>query len=165
MSDTPYELEFYEEKGSMPLKAWLNRLIEDEPAKYDAIAYALEEILANEGKDVCNTEFGKNLGDGLYEFRLRQSKGQLVSRVQPHLKGTAVEGPEVDVEIRIFFGAYGNKIILLFQGYDKGKDPSKRRQNKEIKLARKRLGRHPLTKGVSIPLKLRVLDWLRGRHI
>jgi hypothetical protein len=30
-------------------------------------------------------------------------------------------------------------VVLLFQGYDKGKDPSDRRQAKEIKIARRHL--------------------------
>jgi len=34
---------------------------------------------------------------------------------------------------------YGDRVVLLFQGYDKGKDPSERRQTKEIRTARKHL--------------------------
>lgn len=32
---------------------------------------------------------------------------------------------------------HGSKIVLLFNAYDKGKDPSEKRQAKEIKKARK----------------------------
>ncbi|MGP5124810.1 hypothetical protein ACTXJU_18305, partial [Glutamicibacter ardleyensis] len=43
------------------------------------------------------------------------------------------------VLLRIFCTFRGNRIVLLFQGYDKGKDPSSKRQEREIKQARKHL--------------------------
>ena len=161
MREGDYELEFYVEAGWMPVKEWLTKLEEDEPAKYDAIVYGLQEILAKQGTNVCNTDFGENLGGGLYEFRLRQDHAQLVSRVQPHLKGTVPDGPEVDILVRVFFGVYGDKIILLLHGYDKGKDTNAKRQRKEIKVARKRLSSHPRPKGVKPHFGLRALDWFR----
>jgi len=41
--------------------------------------------------------------------------------------------------LRVFCHAYGNRIILLLGGYDKGSDPSAKRQNEEIRVARQRL--------------------------
>jgi uracil-DNA glycosylase len=41
--------------------------------------------------------------------------------------------------LRVFCHAYGNKIILLLGGYDKGSAPSAKRQNEEIRIARQRL--------------------------
>jgi len=66
---------------------------------------------------VCGSSYGKQLGDGLFEFRLR----------------------EKDLLFRVFCHAYGDQIVLLLSGYDKGADPSKRRQQREIEQARKRL--------------------------
>ncbi len=43
------------------------------------------------------------------------------------------------VLLRVFFHAYGQKIVLLLGGYDKGADTSERRQQREITTARKRL--------------------------
>jgi len=40
----------------------------------------------------------------------------------------------------VFCHAYGNRVVLLLGGYDKGADPSPRRQNEEIALTRARLG-------------------------
>ncbi len=40
--------------------------------------------------------------------------------------------------LRVFCHAYGDKIILLLAAYDKAADPSERREDKEIELARKR---------------------------
>ncbi|MGH7765561.1 MAG: type II toxin-antitoxin system RelE/ParE family toxin [Candidatus Dormibacteraceae bacterium] len=60
---------------------------------------------------------GRQLGGGLFEFRLRD---------RPLLA-------------RVFCHAYGDRVVLLLAGYDKGRDPSSRRQEREIALARSRL--------------------------
>ena len=90
---------------------------------------------------MCDTEFGKSLGRGLYEFRLRHTRDELQAKTQPHL-GAAEGSDPTRVLLRVFFAVYGDKIVLLLGGYDKGKDPSKRRQNTEIAEARKRLKAH-----------------------
>ena len=41
--------------------------------------------------------------------------------------------------VRVFCHAAGDRVILLLGGYDKGKDYSRRRQDREIKVARRRL--------------------------
>jgi hypothetical protein len=41
------------------------------------------------------------------------------------------------VLLRVFFCTAGRKIILLIDGYDKGGNPSEKRQNREIENARK----------------------------
>ena len=55
--------------------------------------------------------------------------------------GSDAEGTDEGeaVLLRVFFTAYGNRVILLLGGYDKGSDPSKRKQDREIATARKRL--------------------------
>lgn len=59
----------------------------------------------------------KRLGHGLFEFRLRE-EGLL---------------------LRVFCHAYGDRVVLLLSGYDKGEDPGQRRQEMEIAEARRRL--------------------------
>ena len=66
---------------------------------------------------VCGTAFGRQLGWGLFEFRLRE--GNLL--------------------LRAFCHAYGDRVILLLAVYDKSEDPSAKRQQKEMELARRRL--------------------------
>jgi hypothetical protein len=39
----------------------------------------------------------------------------------------------------VFCHAHGDRLVLLLAAYDKGEDPSPRRQNAEIALARERL--------------------------
>jgi hypothetical protein len=43
------------------------------------------------------------------------------------------------VLLRVFVHFYGDKVILLLGGYDKGADPKPRRQQREITLARRML--------------------------
>lgn len=62
----------------------------------------------------------------LFEFRLRLN-------------------PRVDGEsgsFRVFCHAAGDQAILLLGGYDKGRDPSRRRQALEIGTARRRLAEY-----------------------
>jgi hypothetical protein len=43
------------------------------------------------------------------------------------------------VLLRAFCHAHGDKVVLLLGGYDKGRDPSAKRQQREIATARKLL--------------------------
>jgi len=96
-------------------------------------------ILQQEGVGVCGTEYGKPISKGLFEFRLRHS----VQEVLHNLGLLPADEPrtraEEDVLLRVYCHAYGSKVILLVAGYDKGDAPSKRREQKEIRLAETRL--------------------------
>ncbi len=123
-----YRLEFYEdEHGDAPVHRWLRE--ELTLAKRQALGYAMQVVLQRLGVAVCGTEFGKQLGGGLFEFRLR---GDLRDRVPPREEAGRIL-------FRVFCHAHGDRLILLLAAYDKGEDPSPRRQNAEIALARTRL--------------------------
>jgi hypothetical protein len=129
---TEYELEFYEdENGDQPVRRWLRD--ELSPRKRRALGTAMRRVLQTLGIGACGTEYGKQLGRGLFEFRLR---GQDLAKVLP-------AGPrdptEAKLLLRVFCHAYGDRIVLLLAGYDKGEHPSARRQSAEIALARSRL--------------------------
>ena len=47
--------------------------------------------------------------------------------------------PAEKVLLRVFVHFYGDKVILLIGGYDKGGDPKRRRQQREIAEARRLL--------------------------
>jgi hypothetical protein len=53
-------------------------------------------------------------------------------------RGTKGLAPE-RVLLRVFVHFYGDKVVLLLAGYDKGKDATSKRQDGEIKAARKLL--------------------------
>jgi hypothetical protein len=93
-------------------------------------------VLAERGPDVCWTAWGKALGEGLYEFRVRHTAKEIAAM----FGGTPPGGKAGErVLLRVFFHAHGERVVLLLGGYNKGKDPSERRQQREIGAARKRL--------------------------
>ncbi len=117
-----YTLEFYEdERGDKPVLRWIREGLSR--SQRASLGQAMREVLQEEGVGVCGTEFGRQLGGGLFEFRLRRS----------------VEGEGERILLRVFCHAYGNRVVLLLGGYDKGADPSPRRQHEEIAIARSRL--------------------------
>jgi hypothetical protein len=67
----PFELEFYQDQdtGRFPVHEWIKTELTGYQRR--ALGTAMSEILQMVGKDVCKSEYGKNLGGGLYEFRLR----------------------------------------------------------------------------------------------
>ncbi|MBI5547470.1 MAG: hypothetical protein HY901_26610 [Deltaproteobacteria bacterium] len=129
---TKYDIEFYEDAlGDAPVLRWLRDGLS--PRKRRALGMAMRRVLQVLGVGVCGTEFGRHLGKGLFEFRLRGVD-------LPGGGGKNVSDPaEAKMLLRVFCHAHGRKLILLVGGYDKGDDPSPRRQESEIALARKRL--------------------------
>lgn len=112
----------------MPVYDWIKK--ELTPHQRRAIGAALSEVLEKLGLDVCDTEYGKQLGDGLFEFRLRHDADEIIAKHTDDTPDHATHGSPIF--LRIFCHAYGDKIVLLLAGYDKGKDASRRRQDQEI---------------------------------
>jgi len=131
-----YELEFYEDQhGDQPVLRWLRE--ELTLAKRKALGHAMNTILQKAGVGVCSSEYGRQLGGGLFEFRLRRD-----------LRDPADVGERSGrLLLRVFCHARGNRLILLVGGYDKGEHPSLRRQSAEIALARTRLKDWQLRQG------------------
>ncbi len=127
-----WTVEFFEDdQGRQPAREWLQSL--DSLKRAAAIA-AIEVLLTDIGLGVCGTGHGKQLGAGLFEFRIRHD--ERVIRGKAGVEGAGKRG---EVLLRIFCHAHGQKIVLLLGGYDKGAAPSKRRQDREIEIARQRL--------------------------
>jgi putative component of toxin-antitoxin plasmid stabilization module len=135
--DSPkYEIEFYEDdQGREPALTFMQSLSR---VKRSAIGVALNEVLRYMGPDVASTDYGKNLGGGLFEFRIDQDAEQILRKAG---KGAKPESEESKILLRVFFHAHGRKLILLLSGYDKAEHPSKPHQNKQIEDARKLLNR------------------------
>jgi hypothetical protein len=129
----PWELEFFQDKnGREPCRDWIHKLSRE---KRLAMETALEHVLAVRGLDIVETEFGKALGKGLYEFRLRWTANEVAEKVGVTLADAPAESESI--LLRVFFCTAGRRIILLLSGYDKGTDGSSRRQDAEIARARK----------------------------
>lgn len=132
---TRFTIEFYEdEHGDSPVLRWLREQLT--PTQRRAIGVAMAEILQVEGIGVCRTGYGKQLGDGLFEFRLRHDAAEILRSVG---KPARPEPGSERILLRVFCHAHGDRIVLLLGGYDKGADPSPKRQQREIADARKRL--------------------------
>lgn len=136
--DPEYRIEFYEDaQGDDPVRRWLTRALTVRQRR--ALGVAMFEYLQRYGAGVCSSEFGKALGGGLYEFRLRHDLPELVRRSGAEYRPASDEGPAQKLLLRVFFAVHGDRIILLLGGYDKAKSPGARRQEIEIETARARL--------------------------
>lgn len=130
-----FELEFYEDaNGDQPVLRWLRE--ELTPTQRRAIGVAMAEVLQVEGIGVCRTGYGKQLGDGLFEFRLRHDAAEILRSVG---KPSRAEPGGERILLRVFCHAHGDRLVLLLGGFDKGADPNAKRQQREIATARKRL--------------------------
>lgn len=130
-----WSIEFYEdETGRAPCRAWIEDDLTD--TQSDALFKAMGFVLAEQGINVCRGQWGKALGQGLYEFRVRSTAAEIEA-----MFGGAPPGAKVGerVLLRVFFHPHGDRIVLLLGGYDKGADPSERQQAREISIARRRL--------------------------
>jgi putative component of toxin-antitoxin plasmid stabilization module len=135
-ADPPYEIEFYEDDaGNEPALAFMRSL---SGMKKRAIGVAINEVLQYLGPDVAEGNFGRNLGGGLYEFRLDQDAEQILRRSG---KKPRPERDRGKILLRLFFHPHGKKLLLLLCGYDKGERPSKAYQQEQIDEARGMLGR------------------------
>ncbi|MTA59385.1 MAG: hypothetical protein F2550_03530 [Actinobacteria bacterium] len=81
------------------------------------VVRAVQAVLREHGNRLAGTHWVTALGAGLFEFRI--SAPQLL--------------------IRIFFTYQAQRVILLLAAYDKQRDPSQKRQQREIAQARKRI--------------------------
>jgi hypothetical protein len=127
---------FEDDTGSCPMERFLDELSEDKFAALDA---ALNQVLAKDGLNLASTKWLLPLGGGLFEFRVRHSEAEIV-RLYRSAGHAAPEGAAVTpVLLRVFVHFYGSRICLLLGGYDKGRDVSKKRQQREIATARRLL--------------------------
>jgi len=133
-----WTVEFYrDENGREPCRQRMEKLRREQRI---ALETAIEVVLAERGLDVVETEYGKPLGGGLYEFRLRWTAAEV--RAKAGRVSDAAAAKAEKIMLRVFFCTAGRKIILLLSGYDKGRDSSGRRQDREISRARKLLSAH-----------------------
>lgn len=124
---------FEADDGSIPFKRFVDEL---DDAKVAALDVAITRVLAERGIDLVRTEWLKALGEGLHEFRIRHTAAETARMFGGD---PAAIHPPGAVLLRVFVHFYGSKVVLLLGGYDKGDDPSPRRQQREIKQARRLL--------------------------
>lgn len=122
--------------GASPVLEWLRRLPETERAAWLAF---VDFALVRMGKDIAQAGYVKPLGQGLFELRIDHDAGELAQvfgadlSTRPELAEMAAEG----ILLRVFCTFYGDKVVLLLSGLDKGADP--KAQPRAIRAARKLL--------------------------
>lgn len=120
MPDPPYDIDFFQdENGNFPCLGWIRDDLSE--IKRQGLGRAMNKVLQQQGKDVCKGDWGRDLG-GIFEFKLDD------------------EQDGENILLRVFCHLYGDKKILLLHGYDKGKNPQARYQNRQIEIAQTRLG-------------------------
>jgi hypothetical protein len=130
-----FTLEFYvEPDGRAPVQVWIKNDLS--PFQRRSLGVAMSEILERQGIAVCGGEYGKQLGQRLFEFRLRHGADEIAAMFTSRRPDAR---DKEEILLRVYCHAYGNKIVLLLAGYDKLASPSKKRENAEIALARRRL--------------------------
>jgi putative component of toxin-antitoxin plasmid stabilization module len=131
----PWTIEVYESpRGVCPYERFLDELDDVEAAALDA---AIVHVLAPSGIDLARSEWLKPLKEGLYEFRVRHDASEIAAMFAA--RGVTVPAASGPVLLRVFCTFHGDKVVLLLAGYDKGGDPSDKRQQREIAAARKLL--------------------------
>jgi len=126
----PYEAE----DGTIPFERFVNDLSH---FKFRALHTAIDRVLSVRGIDLVRTEWLTALGKGLHELRVRHDADEIA-----HMFGGAppeIGAPSEKVLLRVFVHFYGDMVILLLGGYDKGADSTERRQQREIAEARRLL--------------------------
>jgi hypothetical protein len=124
---------FEADHGTVPFERFVGELSE---FKFVALDVAIDRVLAVRGIDLVRTEWLKALGSGLHEFRVRHDADEIARMFGG--EAPSVGGPE-KVLLRVFVHFYGERVVLLLGGYDKGDDPKERRQQREIAEARRLL--------------------------
>ena len=135
-----FKIEWYQDaRGDAPVHRWLTEELSD--GARELVGAAILEILQADGPDVCGTRFGRQLGDGVFEFRLDGDPQPWIDAAR-RSRGKKPTGERLQserIQYRLFCHAHGDRLILLLGAYDKGEDVSKKRQQDEIATAKARL--------------------------
>jgi hypothetical protein len=132
-----FTIDFFEDDDARsPVEEWMDSDLAD--LELAALVSGLEHVLRRRGGGVCQTERGKQLGEGLFEFRIRHTSAE-IEHMFAGATASCQAAKREKVLLRVFCHAYGTKVVLLLNGYDKAGDPSDKRQQREITLARRRL--------------------------
>jgi len=140
-----WEIEFYETgDGRRPVLEWIKHDLT--PTKRRALGSAMRRVLQVHGPAVARSSWGRHLGGGIFEFRLRMRGNEIVNveaqvhKITVHQARRRFDlNPSEDALLRVFCAARGGTIIVLLHAYDKGEDPTAKRQQRAIAEARRRL--------------------------
>ena len=101
------------------------------PAKQRTLEASIDKILLVHGFEVVDGDLVKNLGGGLYEFRVGPNTTRMMNKA-----GLESKIPHQKIVIRVFVSFEADRIVVLLGSYDKGASDSKSKQQSEIAKAR-----------------------------
>lgn len=132
-----WKVEYYVTgSGASPVLEWVKKL--PEPKRVAWLAF-VEFALVVQGKDIEQSGYVKPLGQGLFELRIDHDAAELAQvfgadlSAYPDLAGPSGAG----ILLRVFCTFYGDRVVLLLSGLDKGASP--KAQPRAILAARKLL--------------------------
>jgi putative component of toxin-antitoxin plasmid stabilization module len=132
-----WKVEYYVTgSGASPVLEWVKKL--PEPKRVAWLAF-VEFALVLQGKDIEQSGYVKPLGQGLFELRIDHDAAELAQvfgadlAAHPDLAGLSGAG----ILLRVFCTFYGDRVVLLLSGLDKGASP--KAQPRAIQAARKLL--------------------------
>ena len=101
------------------------------PAKQRTLEASIDKILLVHGFELVDGDLVKNLGGGLYEFRVGPTTTRIMNKA-----GLESKIPHQKIVIRVFVSFEADRMIVLLGSYDKGANDSKSKQQSEIAKAR-----------------------------
>ena len=101
------------------------------PAKQRTLEASIDKILLVHGFELVDGDLVKNLGGGLYEFRVGPTTTRMINKA-----GLESKIPHQKIVIRVFVSFEADRMIVLLGSYDKGANDSKSKQQSEIAKAR-----------------------------
>lgn len=127
---------YYENlEGVSPVLKWIynlkvsgNRLL---------LLAAIEELLASQGRDLLKTHWLKSITEGIYELRVK-APSAFLEKYSSFFTSDDIRQSSKGL-YRIFLYFQGSNEILILHGYDKKSNDKRNYQQKQIKIAKKRL--------------------------
>jgi hypothetical protein len=116
-----YAVIFYEDENKrIPFKQFLKGLGQ---TKELAMLAAIEQILAEQGPAVCRSSWGKQLGNGLFEFRVRHTRGEIQRMFGGDPSAGGKEGPPGKVLLRRLVTPMATRSCCSSAGTTRAKTP------------------------------------------
>ncbi len=104
------------------------------PIKQRTLEASIDKILLIHGLELVDGDLIKNLGGGLYEFRVGPTTTRMMNRA-----GNSDMDTHQKIALRVFLSFEGNRLIVILGSYDKGANDSKSRQQSAIAQSRRLL--------------------------
>lgn len=104
------------------------------PIKQRTLEASIDKILLIHGLELVDGDLIKNLGGGLYEYRVGPTTTRMMNKA-----GESGKETHQKIALRVFLSFEGSRLIVILGSYDKGANDSKSRQQSEIAQSRRLL--------------------------